>query len=524
MELPVTISWSRNDALLVAIPLLLFLIQAVYFLSASPYAMRDFPLDDAWIHQVYARSFAFADGFAYNPGEQEAGSTSPLWAIVSAPAHWLEGFGVDTVVAAVKAVGVLLGLLGIFFAIRVAGQFTGSKRIGILAGCVLLLEPRLVFSALSGMETTLLFALVMGGIDAMLKKRWNIASVCFGLAPAARPEALLLLPFYAAFLLVLRRRHHSKPGPLAWLIPLIPMGLWSIWCLFVNGHLLPNTFYMKSQPFRLEPLHIQEAVRILFQHGITGTFLLFVGLAAFLVWTHRYHRGSTPWTMLFLIVYPFVHAFAVSGSRAVDAGGYYWTRWFDPGAFLLSFAAATGMAAMLGAAFEPRLTVRLFSRLKDKPGAVRAVSIAGLLCMAIAAPSLLRSMEDRRFHLWSDSRAIHIINVEPGKWIDRTVPRTATVGVNDAGAIRYFGKRYTIDLKGLNYGDFAFGKVTQQQVMQKADWIAVFPDWFRGSDLLSFYEERKSYTIPLSEYTVCDCPGNTHKVIMEKKKEFRLSP
>ena len=37
-----------------------------------------FPIDDAWIHQVYARSFANNLRLDYNPGEAEAGQSSQI--------------------------------------------------------------------------------------------------------------------------------------------------------------------------------------------------------------------------------------------------------------------------------------------------------------------------------------------------------------------------------------------------------------------------------------------------------------
>ena len=52
-----------------------------------------FPLDDAWGHMVYARALATGEGFAYNPGQAEAGVSSPLWTTLAAvPCHrraWL---------------------------------------------------------------------------------------------------------------------------------------------------------------------------------------------------------------------------------------------------------------------------------------------------------------------------------------------------------------------------------------------------------------------------------------------------
>ncbi|HWL89243.1 MAG TPA: hypothetical protein VNO21_25745, partial [Polyangiaceae bacterium] len=41
--------------------------------SGSHSALHGVPLDDTWIHLVYARSFAEHGRFYYNPGVQEAG-------------------------------------------------------------------------------------------------------------------------------------------------------------------------------------------------------------------------------------------------------------------------------------------------------------------------------------------------------------------------------------------------------------------------------------------------------------------
>src|SRR3954467_15294291 len=59
--------------------------------SAAPAYLvhQGFPLDDAWIHAVYAREFAATRMLAYNPGVPATGETSPLWAIVLALPHLL---------------------------------------------------------------------------------------------------------------------------------------------------------------------------------------------------------------------------------------------------------------------------------------------------------------------------------------------------------------------------------------------------------------------------------------------------
>src|SRR5438477_95827 len=43
------------------------------------------PLDDAWIHQTFARNLALHGEFAFVPGQISAGSTSPFWTILLAP-------------------------------------------------------------------------------------------------------------------------------------------------------------------------------------------------------------------------------------------------------------------------------------------------------------------------------------------------------------------------------------------------------------------------------------------------------
>jgi hypothetical protein len=517
-ELP---SPERRDILFAALPVLLFLSQCVYFLLASPYARTDFPLDDAWIHQVYARSFAHGDGFAYNPGEQEAGSTSPLWAIATAPAHWLGGFGVNTVVMAVKVIGILFGFMGLFFAQRLATRLSSSKIIGMLTAMVFLFEPRFVFSALSGMEVILVFALLMCGIEAMLAKRWLAASVCFGLAPTARPEALLFLPVYALFVYLMRSQVPTRRKALVWIIPAIPMAIWMLFCLSVNGHLLPNTYYMKASRIAMTAESISVSLTIMLQSGLLHTGLPLLGIPAFVIWVLRRLPAHAIWPIPMFVVLPVVFALIVASTRHCEVGSYYWSRWIDPAALLLSFGTASGLSLLFGAALERARFTQTFRVFKSRPVMLYVAAGIGVVGFAASMPSMLSTCEDRRFHLWSDSRSINIMNVQPGKWIDQHVPGHATVGVNDAGAIRYFGNRYVVDLKGLNYADFAFQRVSQRDVIRKTDWIAVFPAWFTDSDLLSYYDERASFKIPLIEYTICDCPANTHKWIGEKKKEFR---
>lgn len=59
------------------IPVIALLATGLYIAAAYYGGLRGFPLDDAWIHQTYARNLAQSGQLAYLPGQPSAGSTSP---------------------------------------------------------------------------------------------------------------------------------------------------------------------------------------------------------------------------------------------------------------------------------------------------------------------------------------------------------------------------------------------------------------------------------------------------------------
>jgi len=55
-----------------------------YLWLSSRYSDFGFPLDDAWIHQTYARNLVERGEWSFTPGQPSAGSTSPLWSAILA--------------------------------------------------------------------------------------------------------------------------------------------------------------------------------------------------------------------------------------------------------------------------------------------------------------------------------------------------------------------------------------------------------------------------------------------------------
>src|SRR5512138_2254022 len=59
--------------------LAVMVVVGVYVITSARTFRIGYPLDDAWIHQTYARNLALHGEWAFIPGRPSAGSTSPLW-------------------------------------------------------------------------------------------------------------------------------------------------------------------------------------------------------------------------------------------------------------------------------------------------------------------------------------------------------------------------------------------------------------------------------------------------------------
>ncbi|MFH1634070.1 MAG: hypothetical protein ABIG63_08670 [Chloroflexota bacterium] len=128
-----------------------------YLLSSHLFYRLGFPLDDAWIHQTYARNLALGGEWAFIPGQPSAGSTGPLWAALLAVGHFLHLGPAATAHLLGWASLWALGALGVYTFQLLSPQ---HQRVAPWAGALLVVEWHLVWAAGSGMET-LLFALVV---------------------------------------------------------------------------------------------------------------------------------------------------------------------------------------------------------------------------------------------------------------------------------------------------------------------------------------------------------------------------
>src|SRR5690242_21735758 len=100
-----------------------------------------FPLDDAWIHQQFARNLARGQGFTFNPGVHGGGSTAPLWVLLLwVPARWP-----DAAVTGARLLGVALALATAVLAVRLGRLLSGGRVGGFVAGSAVALSPHLTW-------------------------------------------------------------------------------------------------------------------------------------------------------------------------------------------------------------------------------------------------------------------------------------------------------------------------------------------------------------------------------------------
>ena len=224
------------------------------FLGVTAQDKLGFPLDDAWIHQTYARNLARYGRLEFTPGVSSAGSTAPLWTLL-------------------LALGYLLQLPYLFWAYLLGGLslvWLGWSGMRLwralwpqnadkewLAGVVLVLTWPLLWAATSGMETlffsALGFQLAAWYLESVKNHALTLRSVAKlgflgGLLILVRPDGvgLLLLIVVGISLLPAAWIVRLRRGGLflgTAVIPLIPYFLFNF---YTSGTIWPNTLYAKQ--------------------------------------------------------------------------------------------------------------------------------------------------------------------------------------------------------------------------------------------------------------------------------------
>jgi len=498
-----------------AIALLVMLACVGYFLwrEHSLVGTFGFPLDDSWIHAVFARNLAAGEGFSYNPGVPVSGSTAPLWTLISATGYLLTGEPVMTA----KVIGVIFLGLSVYFVYALVRAICEDPREALFAAIITASLPRLVWAALSGMEVTLAVALSLAGIAAHVlysragDRRQYVSTLLLGLAALARPECAVF--FVAATIdrvlvgIFIRWRDMASWN---WLAPvLVHVALFvaviAPFLIFSRKFgigFLPNTAYAKAVMWnrgliaaiatRSVPELVKSFTIVPFDYFVSflhesldnnPVLFAFAGVGFLrMVLAQPYREGSRDKSYnvpLAVVLFPLAVGVLVPFGNA----SYQEGRYAAPVAALMLILGAVGM---YGAA---HYGVRLFAEVKRFGRPAKVVlerSLIGLL-MLLALSAQVRSVWYRgRLHAKEVSN-IEDMQVTLGKWIDANLPEDAVVATNDLGAIAYFSGREILDTVGLispEVLDYMKGGATRDDAVlafledRKPDYAVVFPSWY----------------------------------------------
>jgi hypothetical protein len=450
-------------------------IAAARFVTGDSFG-QGFPLDDAWIHMVYGLALRSSGILAYDDGHPSTGCTSPAWALLVGVAHALAGGHGPSMRAAtiVQWIGLTLHAVQASLAARLAGEWAPRRAwapvVALAAGALVACAPTLAYAAASGMEVPLEATLLLASLLAASRRRFAIAGVLAGLAAIARPEGVLAIGVVALLAFAAEGVRASLRAAGGGLLLVAARATRD---LVVSGRPLPATFYVKANP-GAQPLSrsLQRGlVEVLGRmppasHGVMwAAVALALGLGAVAV--ARRLRGA-----------PLAHRAASIGSAAAlglvyaaaisvlsffeKPQSFYYQRYVCPP---LPLVVVSGVAA-----------AAWMARALRGAGALRALAAFAILAGAGVADEVAGWRADRaRFA--ADVQSTNDQQVAIGRWIDEHLRKEAVVWTIDAGAVRYWGRRPTVDLVRLNTPELFDGIR-----VKKAWWptaIVVIPELFQ---------------------------------------------
>ncbi|GJM21574.1 MAG: hypothetical protein DHS20C15_14890 [Planctomycetota bacterium] len=392
-----------------------------------------FPLDDAWIHMVYARALAALEGLHYNPGEAQTGVSAPLWtALLALPVGIAERFGARPDLG-VRLLASLVSVATAFAGARLAAR--AGRLAGLIAAILLSVDPWMVFDRFAGMEAPLFALLLFGFVAALADGRSARAGWLGGALLLTRPEAAVLVLAGAIWL---QRR---KLRVTLFLLPaLLPWALWALWCWQVSGRAWPSTFDSKLGLETDAAAHARVLAALLSDLGWGLAPLLLAPYGAWLLERNGNTRGSG----LCLLGAALLLVVGVLLSRGMQLGDdparvpYYWSRYALLAWPLLLVLSSIGLAGQL----------------RSASAGLRCKPVAGAFLIAPLALTLVlaRSLPAHALHLparfAAECAELELLHVTAGHWIDEHLPPDALVATHDAGALRYFGRRRVLDIWG----------------------------------------------------------------------------
>ena len=453
---------------------------ALMVFAPSYLVHQGFPLDDAWIHQVYARSLATDFSLAYNPKIPATGATSPMWALIlSFPYMFTKS--TSGVVMSTKIIGFLfhvMTVLVLFFVLinTKNSLFDGKKNtvMALVMSMLVLFHPDLLAASISGMEVP--FATLLVVLLLLIAKQGRVETygIICGVAPLVRPE-LPILSFLFPILLYWDTRHRKRLILLliaAAIGTTISFGIVAVRNIVVSGRPLMATFYAKAWKggMSLFSAEFTGFTKLLGKLDITGFTPLMFLAGAMALW--RNFTASDPdnrvvstamITALFFCAVSFVLV------KPIDPPAFYHQRYVMPVLPLMVIAIPIMVFHLLDG-------LRRFTSRQNQVKLLLLFTKIGILVVMLMV--LFLDMPWRMARLSNDARNIDDVQVRMGKFLAR-VPQSTVVWAVDAGAIRYFGNAFVVDMMGLNNAQLLDERAQSYLDQHPPTYLDIMRGWSR---------------------------------------------
>ena len=393
-----------------------------------------FPLDDSWIHMVFARCLWEHGMFCYNPGIPSTGDSSPLWAIsISGIFGALHHFGTYAFIAGIDFFNSLIFLGLVIVCWRITYVLTENRFAANTVAGLLLANLLLLYFVLAGMEVYLAPLLMGISVLGFVQKRLWQAGIFLALACCVRAEFAMAGFIFVAYALYDYRGQWRNIflALLKLTLPSILLGgVWMAYNYHVTHHILPAPVYFKDSFGKGSLCNRFDCVFI-------PMMQLFSPLMIFswpLLTAYFFKSKLTPNRPFLEIPLMLGLSFALFNTFIVGLDGYsfYLLRYLIPAIPFLVIGLVIAVWIAKQAYSFRRIYYFLFG-----------IAVVNFISVAHVPYAGFRSYD-----------YINTIDIKAAEWIKAHVPANANVAISDAGAIRYLAPQFMIDTAGLNTPEF----------------------------------------------------------------------
>lgn len=458
-----SLPFPRMGKRIVGIIVFVAIVSALGYLLAAKLTYRlGFPLDDAWIHQTYARNLAYYGEWSFIHGKPSGGSTSPLWSALLAPGFFI---GLSPLAWTYFLGTTILILLAIFSEYMVRNLVDGYSSKFPWVGVFIALEWHLVWAAVSGMET-LLSGLIVSLVLGLLALGWrNYISLglLIGISIWVRPDGVtLILPaILVVFLTGTSWKLRLNSMFRLFMGFSVIITLYFLFNLVVSGTPFPNTFYAKQAEYAVlqqSPI-LLRLMNILKLPLIGAGILLIPGFVILLVHAIRNKKWGILVGMAWFFGYIFLYAWRLPVT-------YQHGRYIIPAMPVFFTWGLAGMF-MIVTISSPARWRWILVKTWQISTAIAVISFWFLGARAYAA----------------DVAFIESEMVETAHWVSGNIPSNALIAAHDIGALGYFAPRNLLDLAGLVSPDVIPFIRDENQLsayidQKNVNYLITFPDWY----------------------------------------------